>query len=431
MDPKDSSCGPSIGKSLSRSASQPAVFPPKLLEKRINQLMSIRHGGAISSSGTERGRHEDDLDIIKQIIEKDESLHKTPDQLRETGIHWRSQSLSHIPGEFSHSASSLPALHHADSLHILQHNYYSAPDFSQLRSPPSYENSVTNGSGSVSKFPSQLRHESRSSSMSDFHAPDQQNVFLPTNNNNRRNSSFDSQASTQIGTFTSTPDPITAGSNGSYNSDVSMFDFSSTGGLRDNQQPVGYSDADAQQTPGSGYDFSRRGSSTALDLVKCFQFPSQNTTSSSTPLKASSSNQYSVSMDNTPLLQQQGKQVMFTASSEGPLRAFLTSDSSSSSNGAQVAPVSNMMSPPFSNSCKTITRVENITHPVGEFDNPSCSGQGECVFVCVCVGEGSVKYLLAINVARYTSGKHFFPTCMLGYESMRSSEARTLGYIQG
>ncbi len=85
------------------------------------------------SSGEGTQRHEDDLDIIKQIIETDISMHSEDPE--DSGGHHvnslRSQSLTHIPGQFS-SACSLPSLHHAESMHVLHTNYNSAPNFSHF-----------------------------------------------------------------------------------------------------------------------------------------------------------------------------------------------------------------------------------------------------------------------------------------------------------
>ncbi len=123
-------------KTLSRSTSQPVVFPPnKLLEKRLKQLTK---GAGVFTPGSNSQKHEDDLDILKQIIETDVAMATV---LCEDGRgggggcgmdeEMRSQSLTHIPGQFSY-AGSLPSLHHAESMHILHANYNSAPDFMQF-----------------------------------------------------------------------------------------------------------------------------------------------------------------------------------------------------------------------------------------------------------------------------------------------------------
>lgn len=128
-----------LSKTLSRTTSQPSLLLPKLLEKRLKQLTG---GVGVFVNGDSQQKHEDDLDIIKQIIETDESMH----MVREPGDEeaasgdgdgsdssvgcLRSQSLTHIPSQFS--CSSLPSLHHAESMHILHANYNSAPDFSQF-----------------------------------------------------------------------------------------------------------------------------------------------------------------------------------------------------------------------------------------------------------------------------------------------------------
>ena len=119
-----------VNKTLCRSASQPAVFPPKLLEKRLKQLT----GGVGIFSGDGSFKHEDDLDILKQIIETDVSMHIADSRDEEGFLNAGSgntQSLTHIPGQFS-GASSLPSLLHAGSMHMLHTNYDSAPNFMQF-----------------------------------------------------------------------------------------------------------------------------------------------------------------------------------------------------------------------------------------------------------------------------------------------------------
>lgn len=314
-------------KSLSRSASQPVVFPRKHLERRLNKLNAGRHqdggsgcrggarsgGGGTSEGGADVGgggsRHEDDLDIIKQIIEKDETLQDTADQVRQGGMHFRSQSLSHIPGEFS-SVSSLPTLHHAESMHLLHSNYFSAPDFSQLQSPPSFNAKHGGGAagsgasdvmgGDLSYHP--LTHESRSSSLGDCHSslgsltgqptPQQitgqqqqlQQVSSFDLNGDRRGSGFDSQQS-MAGAFNNSSSSGPAHSSGlalsqqgdgfNASSHVSSYDFARH---RDSGHSLSYSESDGNQTP-SGYDLSRResgisdGISTGSGSMS-FQFPS-------------------------------------------------------------------------------------------------------------------------------------------------------------
>jgi hypothetical protein len=124
-----------VSKALSRSASQPAVFPPnKLLEKRIKQLTK---GSGLFSGGSGSLKQEDDLDIIKQIIETDAAMSTTDSSASGCGDveTLRSQSLSHIPGQFPQTAGSLPSLPRAESMHILHANYNSAPDFMQFGKP--------------------------------------------------------------------------------------------------------------------------------------------------------------------------------------------------------------------------------------------------------------------------------------------------------
>ena len=102
------------------------------MEKRLKQLTS-RGVGACPSNGSQKP--EDDLDIIHQIIETDESMSLVESGDEGSGTGERSQSLTHIPGQFPHFAGSLPSLHHVESMHILHANYNSAPDFMQFGKP--------------------------------------------------------------------------------------------------------------------------------------------------------------------------------------------------------------------------------------------------------------------------------------------------------
>ena len=102
-------------KSLSRSVSQPVLFP--LRNSRQQAMQNLQE--------------EDDLDLIHSIISRD-SLDNSP----ELASQMRSQSLSHIPRELQ---GSMPVLHHASSMHVLHETYASNPDFSAaLGSPPPY-----------------------------------------------------------------------------------------------------------------------------------------------------------------------------------------------------------------------------------------------------------------------------------------------------
>ena len=136
-DPHDSCSGAKSGeerlamavKALSRSASQPAVFPPnKLLEKRIKQLTK---GSGLFAGGSGSQKQEDDLDIIKQIIETDVTV-SSAESCTGSVETLRSQSLSHIPGQFPQTAGSLPSLLHTENMHVMHVNYNSAPDFMQF-----------------------------------------------------------------------------------------------------------------------------------------------------------------------------------------------------------------------------------------------------------------------------------------------------------
>lgn len=334
-------------KSLSRSASQPIVFPRKHPDRRLNKLNTAgggQHtssgcgtgsgGGAGGSSGGEGG-HEDDLDIIKQIIEKDETLHDTADQVRQGGgggIHFRSQSLSHIPGEFS-SVSSLPTLHHGESMHLLHSNYFSAPDFSQLSSPPGYNGLKHGGAGAGDMGAGdspyhQLTHESRSSSLSDCHAAvptplgggggggtltnqnqpiggggggtqqqqQHQNNFVA--NSDRRGSIFDSQQNSMSAVGYSSNTQVAAGplslphhSEGFGSPIVTTYDF--TRHRDSSHSSLSFSESDGSQTPVAGYGSASRHESNLSDSISSaggasmsFQYPSLSSGSRTNPLSS-------------------------------------------------------------------------------------------------------------------------------------------------
>lgn len=372
-------------KSLSRSVSQPVVFPRKHLDRRLNKINASRTHSGAGCSGTGNGgtgdgemdgssggsKHEDDLDIIKQIIEKDETLHDTADQVRQGGMHFRSQSLSHIPGEFS-SVSSLPTLHHAESLHLLHSNYFSAPDFSQLNSPPSFNakhggSDVTEGDLSYH----QLTHESRSSSLGDCHTSlgsvtnqqttqqlggnqqqqlQQMGSFVM--NSERRGSSFDSQnipgAYNSNGSSDAQIGPLTLSHRGNgfeATPQVSTYDFTRH---RDSSHSLAYSESDGNQTP-AGYDIMRQESSISDSTSSAagslsFQFPSLSRNAN--PLSFSNS---SVSQDTSVSHLEAG-----CTSSSLPLRDYLTSQTA----GSLVAGADQFER---SSGCKAISRVESAS----------------------------------------------------------------------
>lgn len=347
-------------KSLSRSASQPIVFPRKHLDRRLNKMNTGGHhtssgcgtGSGGGASGSSEGGHEDDLDIIKQIIEKDETLHDTADQVRQGGggIHFRSQSLSHIPGEFS-SVSSLPTLHHGESMHLLHSNYFSAPDFSQLNSPPGY-NGMKHGSAGAGDMGGdspyhQLTHESRSSSLGDCHAAvptpmggggavtnqQQQNQPHPQNNfgvnGDRRGSIFDSQNSmTAVGysNTQSTPLSLPHHSEGFGSPHVTTYDFTRH---RDSSHSLSYSESDGSQIPATGYSSTRRESNLSESISSgaasiSFQFPSLVGSCRTNPLSSFTSTLAS-SQDSS--LGGGGE----SSSSSLPLRDYLTSQPATAS----------------------------------------------------------------------------------------------------
>ena len=398
-------------KSLSRSVSQPVVFPRKHLDRRLNKMNASRGYGGGGSGGTGNGgtgdggtdgsggglRHEDDLDIIKQIIEKDETLHDTADQVRQGGMHFRSQSLSHIPGEFS-SVSSLPTLHHTESMHLLHSNYFSAPDFSQLNSPPGLgtKHSAGDVSGGDLSY-HQLTHESRSSSLGDCHTSlgsltsqpaaqelgrNQQQLQQVSSfgmNDERRGSSFDSQAipgafngnSAQSGPLALSHH----GSGGGFEatSHVSTYDFARH---RDSSHSLSYSESDGNQTP-VGYDLARRESSISDSVSSgagsiSFQFPSL--ARNSAPLSFSnSSGSHDASHSHL--------EVGGISTSNLPLRDYLTSQAVGSL-------VSGADQFERSSGCKTISRVENPSLTAGnpEFTGVLSGSKGKpstCVYLYV------------------------------------------------
>ena len=175
-------------KALSRSASQPAVFPSKTLEKKLKQLTG---GTGVFIDGDSQQKHDDDLDIIKQIIETDESMHSGRQSggegLKGSGrgggggdegdcvTNLRAQSLTHIPNQFSY-AGSLPSLHHAESMHVLHANYNSAPDFTQfckprlMNSPGQHHGNLLSVAPMEYDSSESMRHNSHGESCRDFSA---------------------------------------------------------------------------------------------------------------------------------------------------------------------------------------------------------------------------------------------------------------------
>lgn len=123
-----------VNKTLSRSASQPAIFPHKLLEKQLKQL--VKGGRGLFSGDGGQKVAEDDLDIIKQIIDTDVSLTSvnSGEEGLPSGGSLKSQSLTHLPGQFPNFAGSLPSLHRGESMHVIHANYNSEPDFTRRMS---------------------------------------------------------------------------------------------------------------------------------------------------------------------------------------------------------------------------------------------------------------------------------------------------------
>lgn len=181
-------------------------------------------------------------------------------------------------------------------MHLLHSNYFSAPDFSQLSSPPSY-NGMKHSSG-VGDMPGdgyhQLTHESRSSSLGDCHAATPTSLGAITNqqqqpsqdnfgmSGDRRGSIFDSQNSMPAGGYANTPAgaPISLPhhSEGFVSPHVTTYDFT-----RHRDSSISYSGSDGSQTPATSYSGGsgpRRESSNLSDSLSSaaasisFQFPS-------------------------------------------------------------------------------------------------------------------------------------------------------------
>ena len=205
MDPHDSAMnsGTRMGppnKSLARSISQPAIFPGKFEKRNLIAMRIIHKKGPTESSGNDSLRHEDDLDIIKQIIDKDQLTDDCSAE-EDPRMHSRSLSLSHIPRaiDFSNDigSMSLPTLHHAESMCMLHTNYNSAPDCSQLGSPPTYENSIGKPPPSLpplSLHVGTLNNTSCHSSLSDLQSIDHlggESTPPPPNFSKRRGSGFE------------------------------------------------------------------------------------------------------------------------------------------------------------------------------------------------------------------------------------------------
>lgn len=316
-------------RSLSRSASQPDIFP-KLKGKLATKFPAALH----STSGSHQ---RDDLDFIQQIINEDRSLDDGLVSLKDSGSQVRSQSLSHIPGFLS--SASLPVLPHADSIPILHSNYNSAPDFSLIRSPPDYD--ISTAVQKTTPPMATLTHESRSSSMSDFAAEQVADPTTPFSE--RRSSGFDLHG-------LPTPAQSTPGACGvNFDLQVSMFDFNShrRGSAQSTQSSSCHSDAE-NRTP--GLDVGRRGSahsSNILDVAKSFQFP--NPTSSSCDSQLSETHLGSVS-------------------SSAPLSKLLSSSS------VHTKPADHM---PFlsEHSISSPTFITKVENPSAVLPNQSCSSK--------------------------------------------------------
>ena len=267
-------------KILSRSPSLPTIFHPSFKKDSKSTLKPSLPG--TTEAPSEATQQEDDLDIIKQIIDKDQSLDSNAAHLR-GGL--RSQSLSHIPREFSNeiATSSLPTLHPAESLTLLQTNYSSAPDFSQLH-PPSYEASTSLGR----IVHPNLGALSQEASLGDFLGNHQ--LESPPSNfapQNRRDSGFSSHSlPTPVFTAQNTPSGF-----------EHQFDFSVR---RESAQSSIYSDLD-NRTP--GIEYGQRDSlpsTTISEVSKSFHFPGSPTSDTTGIVPSSLSQDDSLSRLLTP-----------------------------------------------------------------------------------------------------------------------------------
>lgn len=201
--------------------------------------------------------------MIEQIINKDQSIEHSPSSLP-LQDHLRSHSLTNIPSEYSDMSTSMPVLPHAESIPVLHSNYYSAPDFSQLRSPPSYD-SLTATSSKTSPPLGILSHENRSGSLTDFsseHLGDQVADYMPQDH---RNSAFESHTLPPT-TFSTQSTPNTMNY---VEGQTPNFDFTDRRGSNQSST-ANYSDLE-NRTP--VFDF-RRGNVPSSNIPDSFQFPS-------------------------------------------------------------------------------------------------------------------------------------------------------------
>ena len=266
-DPQDNKA---MAGPLSRSPSLPLIFHHKFNKENTAALKPHLPGTAETPSGATQ--QEDDLDIIKQIIDKDQLLDRNPVTLRE-GV--RSHSLSHIPGEFSNeiSTSSLPILHHTESLTLLHANYNSAPQLNSSRLNFEVPTSVDR------QLHAQLNTLSHDSQELDDFLNTHQVENPPANFalQDRRGSGFSTHS-------LSTP---------GYNAQATpsgfetQFDYSVR---RESGQSSIYSDLE-NRTPGMDYSHRDSISSTTIpEPSKSFQFPSPPG-SNTTGIMSSSLNQ--------------------------------------------------------------------------------------------------------------------------------------------
>ena len=306
----DSTCKPIT---LSRSVSQPAIYLPK--NSHLARLKSLQR---------DKHKHEDDLDIIKQIIDTDESVvQESPTQLCESNTHERSLSLTHI-NDFS--SGSLPILPNDDSIqHVLRANYSSLPDLPHMDSPLSYENALC--------MPKQehnqpLTHESRSSSLGDFQIGITEELSMSESLSERRRSFHSSNNTSSDTGFNSRDHPI---ANTSHT-----------------QSTVSFSDCHPQQktrtesvkssSPDFGFFTHRHSSSSAenlTDIPKEIHFEDIRSPTSFTSTTASSSSLLPASKEKIEsilgLNSRPEGQAQMSPSSDVPqgnnLRNYLMSDS--------------------------------------------------------------------------------------------------------
>ena len=273
----------SVSKTLPRSASNPAICHLQSTIKHEIDSSSFAAGGGMeteSASGSGSADHvqEDELDMIEQIINKDESINSSSSSLHQN---LRSQSLSHLPGEFSSSIdeiggthASLPSLPHASSIHILHNNYESAPNFSRLSPLSNYE-TASLSKGKVSGATAHGGHDVTNPAVGDFEVDSvqqqqqqqQSSDTMKLLQSHQSTSGFDAQ----MQHYRADPSTPILGHN--YKEPPSVLSQ-----RRDSDQSTTYSDLD---TPTPRFDRTRLDSGHATMLAESntsFLFPTPSST---------------------------------------------------------------------------------------------------------------------------------------------------------